>query len=544
MPQKAVSPNTPVSGEGSRAANRYTAPEPVALGTVHAGRSINGLHALGFGSFITSKLTASSFQILLNYPLIAWDAAETAVAFSPGFSVPLLIGGKRVGTTFMRPAISVLANNACASTILTWSDDGRTWHACDDAGRADPHVSPTDRCRPFPKHPQQANWRGDPCLGTPPTGGGIVVAANLANSLGDSGNPNMIVAPVSLDGGRTFLWTEYVNEKGCSNGDQDQQHLAFDPRALEPVVWIAWRHRGVDKDLGGSYGICIRGGTVNPGARKIDWFSDSIDVQNLKRQDFGGVGGLLVAPMLNVITIMYADTDKEVHICATDPTSAYPKTVSWYTVTSFNGGETWQDSKLVLRTDQFSRCAIGYHYENGLRAFGFARDNVGRLWAAINDTPGSIQILVSRDEGLSWDAVMTFGNDQPFSYGGPYLPTLATDGLGHVALAFYGGDGPSSAAYFFAVRRAGYDPLDPNAWTKPRRISRSFNTGNPIQTTGARWLGDYNSITAVPPGTFGEPRAQFLLAWVERNNVDAEDCPAPGNRPGTSHLFAALVPVP
>lgn len=445
--------------------------------------------------------------------------------------------------------------------LITWSDDGRHWHACTAGGAADSHVSPKEKCpAKWPKHPFQANWGGDPCLAAPPTGRGIVVGGNMAKSINPSAkSADMIVAPVSLDGGRTFAFTEWVNDSlwnpGESSGDTpdiDQPHLAADPRALEPIVWFAWRQRDQLANT-----IAVRGGTVIPKTKKIQWFRDGMKIpSNLNFQGFSGldgVGGLYILPLGNIVTVIYSDSGKHYRVCRDDPQSAYPATIGIRSVSSFDGGKTWRDSKPVLTSNQFSRCAIGFHYENSARSyFGCARDNLGRLWVAMNDTPGSLQVLMSEDEGSSWTSVITLGGPNPefIAYGGFYQPTMAADGHGHVGLAFYVGDGPSSAAYFFSVRRPTFDPLDPAGWTYPRKIGNSFNTGTPQAqaVNGARWLGDYNSMAAVPPGSFGEPRAQFLLAWVERS-TDSPDCCSGGppmcngNPPGVSHLFAALVPV-
>ncbi len=445
--------------------------------------------------------------------LVDNNGDETSAGFAPA-SV-----GEAAGIPVAFPATAVSSFNEFTRPAgggifgYAWTVDGINWTSC-NADQSGPCF--------VPKHPSQKNWRGDPAIAAAPQGGGIVVAANLANTTDDSGNPNMIVAALSFDGGRSYGNTQWVNGDGCTDGDQDQEAIAFDPTTTEPTVWIAWRHNGA-AGLSGTYGICVRGGTVNAAAHTIDWFGPSEEMQNLDRAPFHGAGGLLIQPAHDAVTVMYSNTDRaDTSIfCSTHDTQ-----VKWFTGTTTDAGASWSSSHLVYDTQTFHWCTSGLHYQNGLRAFGFVRDSYGDLWAAVHDSPGTIRTFTSTDEGTTWIA-----NRVISVIGFPDLlfPTLAAGAGGRVGLTFYGSESAERTMRMFFTAK-GYDPAQPQRWSFPLAYGNVFLASGLL----SRSLGDYLGMTVVPSGSFhfGDDET-FLPLYTDGGGAGFQVSSALIDMPGT-----------
>jgi hypothetical protein len=368
------------------------------------------------------------------------------------------------------------------------SNDGLYFTPCngDNAGR----------CQ-VPKLFNQADWRGDPAIAAAPQGGGIVVYENMALDTSQNWNdkPHLVVAALSFDGGAHFVNSVLVNDGSCTN-NVDQGAVAFDPTSSTPDIWFVFRHNGVGVGAG-TYGLCVRGGTVNPSTHSIDWFGPAHEVGNVQRAFGYGVGGALVQPGYGNVTVVYSNTDHEYTDCS------WGKDITWYSVTSWDGGWNWTSSKQIYDTPSFAWCTTGNHYLNSIRAFGFARDGQGNLWTALNDSLGSIRVFTSSNEGWSW----TQSNYITVpGYPSLYLPTVAADAAGRVTVGFYGSDAGGTTMSMFTTTR------DLIGWYPPVPIGARFTPGG----YAARRVGDYNGMTVVPADAFHLGDGEYFVpTWAD-----------------------------
>jgi len=456
-------------------------------GAVNRGCGYGILIAVALLGGCDPAATPGSVQFVTSTPPEA--SSETSITFSPGSA------GGPSGTVVVQ-----FNDFAIGESVFgwSWSADGTSWNDCDatmsGCGGSGAMV---------PMAPNQQNWRGDPGIAADPSQPGVVVATNLANSSNDQGNPNMVVASLSFDGGRTFTSTLQVNDQSCSSGDQDQQAIAFDPTTSPATVWIAWRHNGAAGTGTGTYGACVRGGTVNTTTRTIDWLGDAQDVENLDRTPFYGVGGLLVQAGEGAVTVMYSNSDHIFDDCSSD------KQIRWFTVTSFNDGVDWTASHEIYDTDSFDWCSFSGASQNGLRAFGFVRDPGGTYWAAVHDSHESIRVFMSDDYGFTWAAV----HRELISPSRSFLfPTLGADASGRILLSFYESDSTDTDVRRAVVAGAGF--FDPTSWSGPAPTGVSPFFDAPSGTAN-RAMGDYDSISAVNPATYPSAGGSFAIAWAD-----------------------------
>lgn len=419
-------------------------------------------------------------------------SSETSMTFSSGGRGP-------PGTGFLAPSTIVQFNDFSKPSYFGWSwtSDGINWNYCN---AVIPGCGGTGV--PVPLAAGQANWRGDPGIAAASDQSGIVVATQLANSVGDSGDPNMIVASLSFDGGRTFTSTVHVNDAGCSNGDQDQQAVAADPTTQPTTFWFVWRHNGAAWTGGGTYGACVRGGTVNPVTRAIDWLGPSEDVENLDRTPFWGVGGLLVQAGRGALTVAYSNTDHIFDDCSAG------KEVRWFTVTSTNNGVDWTPSHEVYDTQIFGWCAASDRLLNTLRAFGFVRDATGAYWMAVHDSPGTVKVFVSTDTGATWLESVTLrtGNDLLF-------PTVATDFEMRDSVSVIGAtaDGTELIQRFASTGRDVNGPPVDRRWWGLQSVSSSASVPAGMASRGA---GDFNGATGVLQIASPSSNETFAVAFT------------------------------
>jgi len=217
-----------------------------------------------------------------------------------------------------------------------WTEDigeapgERTWTYCNSS-------DPRFLCGgPVPLAPGQVNFIGDPYLAAANDNSGTVVYTQMAD--GPNQPAGLIVAAISRDGGRTFANTVRVNDDGCSGGAQDQQAAAFDHTTSPPTLWVAWRHRNVTS-IPGTYGACVRGGTVDPVTATVDWLGPSRVVSNLATETtFNSIGGLYVEAGDGAVMVAYLQQ----YVCDLASPSV---TARYWSNTTTDGGVSWRNAE-------------------------------------------------------------------------------------------------------------------------------------------------------------------------------------------------------
>lgn len=369
-------------------------------------------------------------------------------------------------------------------------------HAALRVGRGQPY--------PLPRAGQTV-WAGDPAVaaGAP----GEVVMLNLGGI--PQQNKQMVVASISLDGGRTFLNTVRVNNESgdCGGGTQDQEHAVFDLGTSPPTLWVVWRHQGTS-----TYGGCVRGGIVNatdPAQPTIDWLGPALTVDNMDRDDPAvGQGGMLIAARtvdtaqgpFTRISVMYSNTAHIFFDCSGG------KSIGWSTVTSDNLGIDWYSHVRVTSTNDFGWCAASNTVQLNWREFWFAQDpTTGAYWAAVHESPSQIGVFHSPDEGASWVRVQSI--DLPGQV--LFQPTIAVDTFGRVALNYWQDDGG------LLIQRMGVGTgAGVSDWSSPIELTPWFVPDAGQNSNG----GDYQSLISVPFGVF-PGGATFMAAWSQELNV-------------------------
>jgi len=354
--------------------------------------------------------------------------------------------------------------------------------------------------------PGQQVWAGDPAVaaGAP----GQVVMTNIGGTPKTSGQ--MVVASISLDGGRTFLNTVRVNNLSgdCGGGTQDQQHVTFDMGTSPPTLWVVWRHKGA-----GTSGGCVRGGTIDasdPSAPSIDWGGrPAYTVDNMDRDnEFYGQGGMLIVARtidtaegpFTRVSVMYSNTADMAADCSAT------KNIAWDTVTSDNLGVDWYGAVRVTESHTFGWCAAGGAVQLGFREFWFTQDPTsGEYWAAVHESPSQIGVFVSRDEGGSWGRSTTITRPGHVIF----EPTVAVDSAGRLALTYWEDDSAARVrrvAMGFGIG-AGWSPWVPlTAYFAPDLGQSAFG-------------GDYQSLIRTPAGAL-PGGATFFAAWSRSLNID------------------------
>jgi hypothetical protein len=354
----------------------------------------------------------------------------------------------------------------------------------------------------------QANWRGDPVMAS--VGNGAVVSLNLADDIQQQGgDAEMVVASISVDGGRTFVSTVRAsNASGdCGGGSQDQPAVAVDNGTTPPGLWIVYRHRGSGI---GTYGGCVRCGTVvvaPPALPTINWFGSAVTVDNMDRDDeLYGQGGLLIVansfgPNLTRITVMYSNTDHAFFDCSGG------KNLAWDTVTSDNLGIDWHDAARITETNDFNWGSANCQVTNSLRDFWIAQDPVdGRYWAAVHENPTDIGVFYSPEPGGSWVRATTLRQTNR----NLFQPNIAVDSLRRVVVTtFMTNATGTQIARFMAKSSTAATSGDPTSgWTPLVGMDPFFAPGRGNSFAG----GDYQSLIPVPPAALpGSPG--FFAAW-------------------------------
>jgi len=399
----------------------------------------------------------------------------------------------------------------------------------------------------------QKSWLGDPTVVTTRLDDGFVGYVSLARSTGFTGSgADEVVISMSNDGGLSFTATDWVNVAGpdsCDYGTQDQPHAYIDrltendptPPALgRPSIWVVWRHNGA-----GSYGGCIRGGFINTGTPSIQWTDSGHSVANMQHSFGYGIGGVMigaipVAPGVpERVTIVYSNTDNILGLNCPNgncqqccPTSApWPtQSIEWYSVSTDDGGVTWNNSVSIRHTDSYNECAANGTVANaGLRSFGYVPEPlIGDEYVAVQPTQSTIELYRSTDLGHTWSAgpVRVFGGVS--SVGSAIFPALNTDGRDRIAIYFYTTDQPTDTLItpqFAAARAASLNDWDPittlghGFCAEPPVVginctpfSCSNNACNNVYPNQAtRNLGDYMEMGAkIRTGEFD---LSYLPAW-------------------------------
>lgn len=502
--------------------------------------------------------------------------SETATAYARATPGGLLPNGQWLKG---HPGTLIVQLNGAGGNAWAYSTNGgKNWNACDvtfcgPGGTRVPFAPSTGNW--LLGRYTQNSWNGDPGIAAS-IDGNTVVMSNMAHAIHPAGVglPDAVVVSSSIDGGRTFIQTEFANTTNCV-GQEDQPSIAAD--AVVPNrYWTVWRHRG---DSFQWYGACVRGFDVDIATGAFTFINDPKPFSTPGVYSLAGIGGLIVQARGAQITVMYADNDLSAfYRCSGDVT------IGWNTITSLDWGVTWTRYAPIDKISPEPTClpdATDGAIQTGIRNFAFVRDYAGTMWAAVPAAEGrGFKIFASTDTGISWQFFQQVGgNVQTF------FPTLAADDHGRVGLSFQqaasglAGQPLVASSTWFAAK-----PWGAGAFVGPTPISGGYFPVNPppqgscshsLCSTGAglspgcdptgcvqkvvqknilcalawsrgcadavgtcgggyhcntRSLGDYAGATSIPTGDIPGVNATFLPAWTQTVG-------------GESQVTAALVQV-
>ena len=337
----------------------------------------------------------------------------------------------------------------------------------------------------------QVKWGGDPYLVTgrdnaPSAGLVLVLSLGISqDSNNGSGHTDLVLATQSWDGGKTYVQTDLVNDGHCDSGAMQMPTAFLDP--ARGRVWVVWRYNNFP-DLGGTYGACIRRGDIDVVNQKINW-GTVFDIQNLNRQQFDGVGGLMVdGSSLQdppVVTVVYSNTD-HTYTCP----DGDDKDVAWYEVSTTDDGQDCSASTLIRDTQTFTWCPAGGKIQNSLRAFSFLKTiTAGQVveWAALNVSRNQIE-LWKKDEVSPWTLWFVWTTAATESR---FFPSLASDDgeNAHLAVEFLVNDSAGVRPEY-----AGTTNALQNIWDSEFALQ-----GQAPLIAGDLSLGKYVSLGARPP---------------------------------------------
>lgn len=355
-------------------------------------------------------------------------------------------------------------------------------------------------------------WAGDPAIAASPDGT-VVAMANLACGglpCGTIAAVNAVVVSLSYDGGRTFPQSFQVNSKGCSDGQQDQETIAFDSTAdlvtgngQLPELWIGFRHRGGEIPL--LWGACVRGARIDPQAQTLTWLNPATDIATLDR-DFGrGVGGLVIQARDGIVSLMYSNTDYFGRNGAGNPICPIGGSgqVRWFLTESTDDGASWTGAEYIAGPATLPCFVSGV--EIGIRNFGFAQSPQGMQYFAVpanevspRGSPEAIDIW-RRDRSLGAQPPLILdGQVQGGTAAGGnpvFWPTLAADSIGRVALLWGSGVGISSTnVQYHMTYRDTAGVWDGIGVAVTPSLQSIYFTNLPLQPPGWGIDGDYLGI--------------------------------------------------
>ena len=407
--------------------------------------------------------------------------SETWVAYSPG------------SLTF-EPTAIVQYNGFGTFSWLYTQVGGGPWTACDV-------TQPACTGGLNPLAPGQFNWRGDPAIAAEGRRSGVVVAVNMANSVDHPTDvePDMVVAALSTDGGRTFTRSfEVTSGKPCADGNQDQPAIAVDNATTPPTFYVAWRNA-----TSGPSGACVQAFTVDRLNQVINFIGTATEVTNLDRSPFYGVGGLLLQANAGVLTLMYSNTDHRFYDCSSG------LEVKWFTTTSTDYGVHWDHNTEIYDTHNFTWCATSSGVYRGKRDFGFARGSDGTYWAAVNDTAGTIRIFSTTDPTTAWTPGPTMILTEAWQ------PTVVVDENNTVGVSFFGTDlSDTQISMYFTAKTL------TSGWSLPVSLTAPFGLPAPVPGTVNVELGDF-LVNAAVPSAFSPSHGTFLNAWTDESRFGA-----------------------
>lgn len=197
----------------------------------------------------------------------------------------------------------------------------------------------------------------------------------------------------------------------------------------------------------------------------------------------------------------------------------------WYVNTTFDRGITWLPEAggggiLVEGTrGGYPLCTVGNRVYQGLRGFGFTRNNAGEYFLVAPVSPTVVSVLTSVDAGLHWVPVARLSS--PFG-GDLAMPAIASDGAGRAIVTFYTAD-PRNVRVWPWFEETGDDGV---TWAGGFVEPTNFDPG-PVSTTGApRTLGDYQGIAVARAGTDPLFRYTYWPVWTDRERYPTAPSPS------------------
>jgi hypothetical protein len=506
---------------------------------------------------------------------------------------------------FVPGTLLVQFNNGVGHNLVASSTNGGVnWHVCDAPAIAPNGCGPGGGPVPVALGDlvllQATRWRGDPNIAAS-ADGRTVVMSNLADTSDQGSNPakpNGIVVSTSLDGGHTFINSDFANAPlsllaDCRLGAAvDQQSLTADA-TVPNRYYVAWRWRSSEE---GIYGACGIEFDVDPNTGLTSLPGTPTSVQ-ISHDLVDGVGGLLAQESGDEVTVVYAD--KGTAARTPDVCEHGSIATTWRSSTSIDHGKTWQFTGTIASASPPACIPVGQTaVQTSLRDFAFVRSGNALFAATPMDDNQGFSIFTSGNLGQTWEPLQ----DVRLSTAYTFYPALSADDRGRVALSFQAietaSDGsllvrtwiaalPAGASSFVGPVpiSGGYladepppqgscahslctlgqglstncDPLgcvasicsinpfccDPEQlWTS----DCAYMVGNlpdacqGIYSCGGRVLGDFASVATIPTGDIPGFNDTFMPTWSQDDFVQV---PTPTGTTGVlqSNVAAALVQV-
>ena len=276
-------------------------------------------------------------------------------------------------------------------------------------------------------------------------------------------------------------------------------------------------------------------------------------IDNMDREHGGsgeGQGYLKVLAADGIATVVYANDDSlNDHVCGSSG-QFIPSDIAWGAVSTFDGGNSWNDHSHAFETHNFVWCAFGGLVQRGLKEFDAAIGPDGSLFVIVTAAEGEARLFMSPTRGVEnhnahawrewcpgtpsivggplgqWTAPGGACPTAAFSDGTIIHPTLGFDTNGRLIVSFYEPNGPNLELFAQAVtapRGAVVGLSDLQAETPP---------DGPFSVAGAVAIG-YLPYSPTAPAI--DAQSANVLGWQMAVVAEGPMQPFPQ---GTAKLFA------
>jgi len=391
----------------------------------------------------------------------------------------------------------------------------------------------------------QVRFMGDPAVVATGQPGVVAYASMAASAAAAPSDADMLVVAVSTDGGETFATTTQVNDRIGQSWTTDEPDVAVDESdPAGPSIWITWRAYGASA-VADAY-TYVRGGRIDPRTGAVSWIDNGHDVPTTRALQQVGPPRIAADSSDGTQRILLAYPEHTtVPGCPSGPVGQ-----KYVVDVSTDGGASWPLRRWFSgpNTREIPLCALdppGGSQVNVSSRIGFVFDRQARaLLVALAESAtfgagttrnGSVIRVLRRtlSELESGDGAWTLVHSAVSPAGGrwQFMPELAVDGNGHVALAYYESDAATNG--LVSTWAAG-SPDHGLTWRAPLQLSPGFTMA------AMRSIGDYLSITAVPLAARA-PANSVTLAGTSRG-LPADFYVASGDGGGNVITYGYGVP--